>query len=323
VQNPEGKPLLPDFTSQTRQQTKEYLSINNDLVSWGSLTPTEQILMVRFGTTMTSIVEKVLMRWAQVMDSKIQELGSLRPIREYDNVLLIVEHLKIFQNNYERLFGKMEEGKRTFNEQIDTVYIASTGYGMKVLLGLFMADRVHVIERTRRISREKIGFSVVDVSELKDDSKTCTICQEKLGVQSLDGVQEDPIRLVICCSQVLGRECLKTWLKEFVHGIGHRATCPLCRVKFRENFLKKIFSKEEYEKRLLKEIQREFRSSSPELLASEAQSSHVTAGNERNDLDMLLGAREQNLEQDDYFGQERQIETEEQLIPEDNFAMEG
>ena len=158
----------------------------------------------------------------------------------------------LFQKSYEEIFGKMESGKpmSAFGEiQDNTVFIKSTGYGVKVILGLLMADRMHVVERKRRLEQEAIGFVELEAEDVEHDAKDCPICQDPIGIECPEGTKETPLRLVICCGQLIGSECLRMWLSELVYQEKHRDTCPVCRFQFPVTFLQKLFSKGEYEAR--------------------------------------------------------------------------
>ena len=224
--------------------------------------------MAKFGEPMLRILRNTLKEWAQEMIALVNRDPGLRPIREQEHVDLIMNHLKIFQAYYEDKFGKMETAKQcsAFGEIKDnTVFIKSTGYGVKVVLGLIMADRMHVVEKKRKNERERRGFMLVAVEDLEHDSKECPICHDPMGVESPDGSKESPIRLVICCGQVLGMRCLKTWLAECVFDEPHD-NCPICRFTFPTSFLKTLFMPAEYVARLASQGDDEddLRSPSPE-----------------------------------------------------------
>jgi hypothetical protein len=72
-----------------------------------------------------------------------------------------------------------------------------------------------------------------------------------MGRETPDGATEKPLRLVICCGQLIGKNCLHQWLGELVWKNVFRDTCPICRFKFPESFLKKLFS-EDYAGRVAK-----------------------------------------------------------------------
>jgi len=201
------------------------------------------------------------------MRAKLLAEAPLRPLKEREHVDLIMDYLKIFHEEYERLFGLMEDcrphssaagGGGVIADSPDggnnngslgvikdnTVYIRSTGYGAKVFLGLLMADRLHVVERTRKEERERLAYETVDISELPEDGKYCPVCQDLLGVQTPEGTIEAPIKLLICCGQVIGETCLKSWLGEWVND-QQKNSCPCCRFQFPKSFLEKLFKDED------------------------------------------------------------------------------
>ena len=169
---------------------------------------------------------------------------------------LIMEYLDVFQKLYEKTFGKMETGKSSSalgEIKKNTIFIKSTGYGVKVVLGLLMADRMHVVERKRKLEREIVGLMEVEVEHLEYDAKDCPICQDPMGIESPEGIKETPLQMVICCGQVIGARCLRAWLGELVYEDVYRDNCPTCRFKFPGSFLETLFSKDEYAARIGKE----------------------------------------------------------------------
>lgn len=195
------------------------------------------------------IMKDVLKRWARAMRSKLRGDPGLRPIRESEYVNLIMEYLNDFQEGYETVFGMMERNVNSQLGQIkdNTAHIRSTAYAAKVFLGLFMADRLHVVEKLRREERERIGFVEIDEAVLEEDSKNCPVCQDPMCAENQDGEKENPIQLVICCGQVIGENCMKQWLSEFGYGDKQRDSCPVCRFQFPESSMRKLFDTEEEE----------------------------------------------------------------------------
>jgi hypothetical protein len=145
----------------------------------------------------------------------------------------------------------MEENTMFGNIKGGSVEIESTGYGVKILLGLMLADRIKVIDRFLRLARERICFEHVNSSDLPPDSKNCCVCQDPLDVETPEGTLEEGIRLIICCHQVIGQNCLKEWLSRA--GSSIRKNCPNCRFDFPMCFLVKLFG-EDY---LMKEYSEE------------------------------------------------------------------
>ncbi|KAF4628307.1 hypothetical protein G7Y89_g9844 [Cudoniella acicularis] len=233
----DGVALCPGFTPLCRELSKDYLSNKDPTLTYHLPTPSEEPVFALFSLTMSTIMETNLARWAAKMLDVLPK--DIRPIREREHVDLIMDHLKQFQKDYEQCFGKIEDTRGGALGEIrdNTVYIRSTGYGAKVLLGLLMADRLHVVDRYRRLQRETICFRYVDYQSLAEDSKNCVICQEQLGAISPEMIQEMPIELTICCGQIIGAACLKRWLEEQ----RPRGNCPICRHQFSQIFLEKFF----------------------------------------------------------------------------------
>ena len=227
----------------TRDQSKAWLSMQKNS-GYGLLSPLEEPVIDQFGSSVKLILTDILKRWARAMRQKLRREPGPRPIKEREHVDLIMEYLREFQTAYEGVFGLIEDSKpTTFGEgKNSTVYIRSTGYGVKVLLGLLMADRLHVVERKRREERERISFIKVEASCLPEDSKVCPICQDEMGIKTPEGTVEDPLRLVICCDQHIGESCLKAWLGEQLPGHDQpRDTCPVCRFTYPSSFREKLF----------------------------------------------------------------------------------
>jgi hypothetical protein len=217
------------------------------------MTPIEEDISGQFGPTMVMILKEALKRWAPAMLSKLRNQPDLRPVPLMDDIYLIMNYLGVFEHFYASMFGKMEDGSSRQVEAGEdmSLHIRSTAFCAKLFLGFIMADRLHVVNIRRQQERQDIGFVGLDVSMLADDSKNCPICLDLMGVEIRDGIKEFPIKLVACCSQVIGHLCLKTWLCEFIIGDEYRNTCPMCRFNFPETFLDKLFSTEELIARLI------------------------------------------------------------------------
>lgn len=129
------------------------------------------------------------------------------------------------------VFGKInDEG---------SIHINSTGYGVKHLIGLMLADRLQVIDWYLRQQREQVCFERVGSMELPADSKNCCVCQDPLDTETPEGTLEQGLMMVICCHQVIGENCLKHWLSR--SGPAIRKNCPNCRFDFPTCFLVKLF----------------------------------------------------------------------------------
>ena len=205
----------------------------------------EEPIVERFGSTVSLILQENLKRWSRDLEEKLRGDTELKPIKHAQSVQLVMDHLKIFHDDYESKFGLMEKtGMPALRDDTKTC-ISSTGYCAKAFLGLLMADRVHVADRQRTQERKKIGFVHQEVSTLAADSKDCPICQENLGVENLEGKKESPIKLVICCGQIVGKKCLKTWLKTSACVDILKENCPICRYGFPKAFLEKLLGEPE------------------------------------------------------------------------------
>jgi len=112
-----------------------------------------------------------------------------------------------------------------------------------------MADRLHIVEKKRKIKRMEMGFLEVPIESVEADSQKCPICHDRMGVANEDDIIEAPLRMVICCGQVLGATCLRTWLRELAsHGSKGRESCPHCRYVLPESFVRKLYEGHERER---------------------------------------------------------------------------
>lgn len=234
------------------------------------MTPIEKILSGQFGPTMVTILQGVLGRWAPPMLTKLRHQPGPGPVPMMEHIDLIMSYLRVFEHDYASVFGKIENGDSRLVEDGEDklLHITSTAYCAKVFLGLLMADRLLVINAHRQREQHDIGFVELDVSTLADDSKHCPICLDPMGVEDPEGAKEYPIKLVTCCSQVIGHHCLKVWLCKFINEDEYQNTCPLCRFNFSETFLDKLFSTEELITRLILQADRMSHWMSPSPAAS-------------------------------------------------------
>jgi len=93
------------------------------------------------------------------------------------------------------------------------------------------------------------GFVEVPIESVEADSQKCPICHDRMGVANEDGITEAPLGMVICCGQVLGATCLRTWLRELASHSGRgRESCPHCRYLLPESFVRKLYEGHEYER---------------------------------------------------------------------------
>jgi hypothetical protein len=242
-----GPPIFPGYTNEVRDASRVFLSNTRTPDAFGKLTPVEEAVLFKFGGTMLYILRKVLAQWAVAMWEQVSSYSDFTGIREVEHVNLIMKHLKRFHDLYEQKFGKIEKDTSLSSLgriKDDTVYIKCIGYGVKVVLGLLMADRMHVIQAQRQSFKERTGFLEINPKSLDIEHSDCPICQDPMGVESPEEKTETPIKLVICCQQIMGKQCLKTWLGELLYSNKFVDSCPTCRYRFPEPFLEKLYGNE-------------------------------------------------------------------------------
>ena len=223
--------MFSGYDEIVRMQSIAELALSDDTTTYGSLTSVEAPIVRTFGWIMSGIITNVLSRWSVAMNKRLRQAPGTRPIHEKKQVQLIMRYLHHYQVQYETYFGTMEPRPQSPppGARKNKVVIRSTGYGTKVFLGLMMADRMFVIDQKRKAARERIGFVYVDPDNLAEDEQNCSICREPLCGDGLDGTPaEIPVKLVICCEQIFGLDCLKRWLSNMYHG-EFNESCPACR----------------------------------------------------------------------------------------------
>jgi len=243
--SPDGLPLCKGFTIVAREQAKAYL-YTQKLSGFGKICPSEEPVVRQFGATVERLIKRTLRRWAEAMKARLERDGPYKPFKDTEHVQLIMDYLRKYHNSYEARFGAMEEagqGGQLGHIKNNVVSIRSTGYGVKVLMGLMMADRLHVVGRIRQEDRERVAYEQILASDLPDDSKNCPICQDPLDTITPEGTSEPALKLIICCGQTIGQSCLKSWLGRSGNGV--RKNCPTCRYPFPPSFLEKLFDGEE------------------------------------------------------------------------------
>jgi hypothetical protein len=243
--SPDGLPLCKGFTIVAREQAKAYL-YTRKVSDFGKICPSEEPVVRQLGATVERFIKKTSRRWAEAMKARLERDGPYKPFKDTEHVQLIMDHLRKYHNRYEARFGAMEEsgqGGQLGHIKNNVMSIRSTGYGVKVLMGLMMADRLHVVGRIRQEDRERVAYKQILASDLPDDSKNCPICQDPLDTVTPEGTSEPALKLIICCGQTIGKSCLKSWLGR--SGKGVRKDCPTCRYPFPPSFLEKLFGGEE------------------------------------------------------------------------------
>ncbi|KAK4170399.1 hypothetical protein QBC43DRAFT_196960 [Cladorrhinum sp. PSN259] len=79
---------------------------------------------------------------------------------------------------------------------------------------------------TKRAIRE---LQSVQIADLPEKERTCVICYNDFGVESPEGINEEPLRLPKC-KHVFGDHCIKKWFKE-------SDSCPYCRDKLQSEIV--------------------------------------------------------------------------------------
>ncbi|KAH7419219.1 hypothetical protein BKA64DRAFT_699254 [Cadophora sp. MPI-SDFR-AT-0126] len=216
--------LCEGYTADAREASKACL-ITKSPKAYGKLTPVEEPVIARFGSTVEFIIKKILRHWFSEVKQLLNNGKPLQHINHRDQVQLIMRYIGIFHQAWEMKFGLMQPSEAHKGLQVSKtsdIYIASTGYGCKVLLGLMMADRIH------RVTLEA----------LDDNCKECFVCKNQMGIEDEDGIKEHPILLTICCDKSIGEDCMKKWCEAKGQG---QHDCPFCRTKFTDRFWKKLF----------------------------------------------------------------------------------
>lgn len=174
--------LCNDYSRRDREHSKQFLLNKPDCVL-SMLTPYELCALEKFGSTVMLLIKDSLKKWIREMRQMVASSRLYKPLQKKELVDLIMQHLQPFADAWEEKFGMMElptEEQRKPHRgdpAKSQVHISSTGYGTKVIMGLLMADRIHVIEIKRNKVRRDVGYHMVNASSLKDDDLTsCNIC---------------------------------------------------------------------------------------------------------------------------------------------------
>jgi len=275
--------LCEGYTAAAREESKTYLTPKSSN-AYGDLTPTEEPIVARFGSTVQGIVKKILSDWSAEMKKLLDRGKPLQNINQPMQVRMIMKHLDIFHEEWEASFGTMhipEAHRDPQSLRSSEIHITTTGYGCKVLLGLMMADRIHVVEKKRQQLRAYICFKGVSMETLDEDSKERFVCKNQMCVEDEDGFMEFPIRLTFCCDKVIGMHCLKQWCNAKGKGLHD---CPFCRSRFSDHFWDKLFGQTEASEILSRSIEMA-------LMSNRGQSTQALRGTlDRGRLDPLSHA---------------------------------
>lgn len=156
-----------------------------------------------------------------------------------ENWDLIDRYVDAFKKEWEAEFGMMDDDDEMFWVPIATdptfIHIRSTGAAAKFFFCLMLLTRLQALEERRKCWRAIQCFIEVPLEDLPADVKNCYICQEPFGVPNDEGEMEMPIRVVACCGNYFGANCLRKWYGEY-----ENSRCPLCKWTVSAEFLEKL-----------------------------------------------------------------------------------
>jgi hypothetical protein len=236
----DGLPLCKGFTVEVREQSKTHLR-GKPLEQFAEFAPAEDIFTLQFGSTVRRLMKEALEDWTEGMRFRIEDKGPYKGLNDKKEYLMfIMGILGVYHSKYEEIFGEMESQEIFGKIKKDgTLHIKSTGFGVKVLLGVILAGRLQTIDQNRQDLRERTGFERVFAANLPEDSMNCCVCQDPLDIETPEGTMEEGLQLVICCQQVIGENCLKAWLAPSDYST--KKNCPNCRFDFPKGFMVKLF----------------------------------------------------------------------------------
>jgi hypothetical protein len=231
--------LLEKFTESTRRICFGALCWRANEDDLAKPTPEELYVLDQLGHHVAAIFTELLARWTKETIKLNRKLPFTRAIEvSLDNMQVIDRYAEFFKHEWEDVFGKMDG--------TDTIWLPlhveppfyhnlSTGDAAKTFFSLMLFTRLQVMEKRRRDWGDILGFKEVPLKELPEDVNDCHICQQPLGVPDDDGLMEMPIRVVACCGNYFGANCLRRWYGEF-----ENAKCPLCNWPASSSFLNKL-----------------------------------------------------------------------------------
>ena len=154
-------------------------------------------------------------------------------------------YAKEFKRDWERMFRKMDDDHTILPDTplkgTTPVAVRSTGAAAKILFCLMLVNRLLALDARRTYWRNETCFLQVTVESLPEDVKICHICQETLGSPNEDGEIEMPVRVIACCGNYFGGNCLRKWYGDFDNG-----KCPLCNWPASSLFREKLCSWDEF-----------------------------------------------------------------------------
>jgi hypothetical protein len=195
--------------------------------------------MNKLGNYVTAIMMELLPRWTNAQIKLNEALPFTKPVKvSLENIQIIEKYVRLFEHKWEDIFGKMDGTNMVWlplHEQQPFYHSLSTGDAAKNFFRQMLLTRLQTMEKRRVVWRDMIGFKDIPLSELPKDVKECYICRQPLGVPDENGEIEMPIRVLACCGNYFGGNCLRRWYGEF-----ENAKCPLCKWTASATFLAKL-----------------------------------------------------------------------------------
>jgi hypothetical protein len=218
------------------------LSWSQDPRAMSKPAPAERITLDKLGSHVSRIIKSLLPLWVDHMNAVIPRMPFARKIAQYPaNSVEVGRYLLLFQRRWEAEFGKMDDDGMDFSIMLvgdrHCVDINSTGAAAKWFFCRMLMHRLVAMDYRRAWQREQTCFVDVALKDLPEDVTDCSICMQRLGVPSPDGEIEMPIRVVACCGNYFGINCLKEWYKEFAND-----RCPICRQPMSLMFFERLCS---------------------------------------------------------------------------------
>lgn len=238
-------PIFDGFTDQVRQHCIGYLSWHSKENTLAKPTPSENHVLQLLGYHVASIIKRLVTQWLDQILGIIRDMPFARKLADSKDAWnQICEYASLFKRQWEEEFGLMDDDHTlpdsTPYPNKTPITIRSTGSAAKMFLCLMLVNRALALDARRTFQRNETCFSEVAVEDLAEDDRACPICREPLGIPNADGEVEMPIRVVACCGNYFGLNCLRTWYSET-----EVPMCPLCKCKASSLFLEKLFAGDE------------------------------------------------------------------------------
>jgi hypothetical protein len=198
---------------------------------YSELAPLELPVIEQFGSEVEKIFRGVLRCWGMYLMRAEAKRHAFAEVGPRTHCRLVHHHLDIFHSRWEQEFGILDYGSLIETFEDGGVRIVSTGYAVKLLLGMMMSERLVALRELKKQALENMPLlTALSPRDIPEDSKCCAICQEDIGVGDTAGIRMD-----LCCKQIVGNKCLLRWLRDedLHHG---KTTCPCCRFEVPPRF---------------------------------------------------------------------------------------